>query len=746
MYRGVLFILIIIILPKLASGQNYASVNGYVKDQTSGETLILAHILLKGTTSGTTTNTSGYYAINDLKPGDYTFVYSYLGYKKREFRLNLKPNQHVRLDVELKPEDLALNEIVVKSKREKEEERDIGVSQLETKLIYDTPFVQPDVLRALQLMPGVQASSDLSSGVYIRGGSPDQTLISLDETTVYNPTHFFGFFSTFNPDAVKNVRMYKGGYPAKFGDRIGSVIDIHYKDGNNKKRENTLSLGLLSSRLAMEGPVKKQGSWIFTVRRSTLEPVLNILNKYDQNIPENVYFWDVNGKFTVHPGRQDKVTLALYSNADYVKNTFEDLSTLYLRHGNNAASMKWTHIFSQKVFSNFTAVGNYYYNIPRTLEAGTEFKRSNHIKELTLKGNIEILPNLKHEIDFGGIVGTRMVSLSNFYLKKLSYSSDISNIYVDGYLQDTWFPSEHWKIELGLRTNYYSSGQYLRFSPRSIIEYKPTNYLQLQGAFGIFHQFLSLSESDQITGFDIWQSTAEGVRPMIGKQYLFGIKTQPSSSFSIDVESYYRDMMNLFELNPLIPDYSGIPYRQLFLFGKGYAYGFEGTLQMQSRRLFTMLGYSYSISKRKFPGINSDRYYPSKYNRTNTLHAVIDYQISRHWKFNTVFSFATGQPYTSADGLTQIIHSPLTSIVRQVLVVNQINGKTMPDYHRMDIGFTHMGTFFGKGNTELQMQLINVYSHRNTWFYKYDFTASKITVEQVKLLPILPSISYTIKW
>lgn len=745
MYRGIIIILFIMACPKGLFGQNTASVNGYVKDQTSGETLILAHIIMKGTSGGTTTNTSGYYAINDLKPGTYTFIFSYLGYKKYNVLLNLKPNQHLRLDVELKREDVELNEIVVKSKREKEEERDIGVSQLETKLIYDTPFVQPDVLRALQLMPGVQASSDLSSGVYIRGGSPDQTLISLDETTVYNPTHFFGFFSTFNPDAIKNVRMYKGGYPAMFGDRIGSVIDIHYKDGNNKKRENILSLGLLSSRFAMEGPLKK-GSWIFTVRRSTLEPVLRLLNKYDRDIPENVYFWDFNGKFTIRPDKLDKFTLAVYSNADYVKNTFEDLSTLYLRHGNNAASMKWTHIFSQKVFSNFTAVGNYYYNVPRTLEAGTEFKRSNHIKELTLKGNIEILPNIKHEINFGWSAGLRSVSLNDFYLKKLSYSSDISNLYADGYLQDTWYPSGHWKIEIGLRSNYYSSGNYLRISPRSIIEYKPSDYVQLQGAFGLYHQYLSLSENDQITGFDIWQSTAKGVNPMSGKQYLFGIKTTPSNNFSIDVETYYRDMDHLFELNPLIPDYSGIPYNQLFLIGTGYAYGAEFTIQRQSRRLFTMLGYSYSISKRKFPGINKDRYYPSKYNRTNTLHAVIDYQISKNWKLSTVFSFATGQPYTSPDGMTQIVHSPLTSITRQILVINQINGKTMPDYHRLDLGFTHTGTFFGKGNADLQIQFINVYSHRNTWFYKYNFTASKITVEQVRLLPILPSLSYTIKW
>lgn len=745
MKRGIIVIILIIVISGLSFGQNTASVNGFVKDQTSGETLIMAHILLKGTTTGTATNTSGYYTLVDLQPGTYTLACTYIGYKRREITITLDPNQHLRFDIELVPEKLHLGEVVVRSKRQKEEERDIGVSQLETRLIYDTPFVQPDVLRALQLLPGVQASSDLSSGVYVRGGSPDQTLISLDETTVYNPTHFFGFFSTFNPDAVKNVRLYKGGYPAKFGDRIGSVIDIHYKDGNNKARENTISLGLLSSRLALEGPVKK-GSWIITLRRSTLEPVLRTLNKYDPDIPENVYFWDFNGKVTLSPSKRDKLSLSFYSNSDYVKNTFEDSSTMHLRHGNNTGSMKWTHIFSQKIFSNFIAAGNYYYNVPRMLEAGTDYKRSNHIKEFTFKGNIEIIPNLHHEIDFGGLIGTREVALNDYYLQKKSYASSVSNVFADWYLQDTWYPSDHWKIEMGVRSNFYSSGNFLRFSPRGIIEYKPASFLQFQGAFGIYHQFLSLSENDQITGFDIWQSTSNGVNPMSGLQYLFGIKTRPFSNLTFDIETYYRDMRNLFELDPLIPDYSGLPYKQLFLFGRGYAYGLEITMQKQSKRLFTMVGYAYSISKRKFPGINHNEYYPSKYNRTNTFRVVFDYQLNRRWKFNTIFNFASGQPYTGPDGMTQIIHSPISSIVRQIMVINHINGKNMPDYHRLDLGFSRTGHFFGIGRSELQFQIINVYSHRNTWFYKYDFSGSMISRENIRLLPILPSISYTIKW
>ncbi|NIT58731.1 MAG: TonB-dependent receptor plug domain-containing protein, partial [Aliifodinibius sp.] len=226
-------------------------------DAETGETLISANIAFKDSRKGTSSNTSGYFSLTDIDPGTYTIVATYVGYQRYEQEITLDSGQSLRLDIELDPEGFQLEEVVVQSEREKEEQRNIGIAQMRTKLIKDLPSVlQSDVFRSLQLLPGVKAASDFSSGLYIRGGSPDQTLILLDRTTVYNPSHFFGFFSTFNPDAVKDVRLYKGGYPAKYGGRLGSVLTIFNKDGNRNEFEGSVSVGLLSSRASIEGPFK----------------------------------------------------------------------------------------------------------------------------------------------------------------------------------------------------------------------------------------------------------------------------------------------------------------------------------------------------------------------------------------------------------------------------------------------------------------------------------------------------------
>ncbi|HKJ31335.1 MAG TPA: TonB-dependent receptor, partial [Balneolales bacterium] len=417
-----------------------------------------------------------------------------------------------------------------------------------------------------------------------------------------------------------------------------------------------------------------------------------------------------------------------------------------LNHGNTNGSIQWTHIFSKKVFARLMSTGNYYYSEPRMFQAGTYYGRSNCIREFQLKGHITFFPNEHHVIEFGSSSGLRDLSLDNYFMQQVTYSSDIHNFFTNGYLQDTWSPSQKWNIEWGLRINYYSSGKFYRLSPRLNIDYMPHSNIHLLGAFGVYQQFVSLSESNQLTDLNTWQSTANGVGPMTGTQYLFGIKTKPSSGISVDLETYYRNMYHLFELDPLIPDYSGLSYNQLFRFGKGYAYGVEVTLKKQTRRLLSMFDYTYSISNRMFPGINHNAYYPSKYNRKHSLNVVLDYQISRHWKFNTHFTFASGQPYSGLDGLAKINHSPFTSIVRQILIVDHINDNRLPDYHRLDLGITHMGTFFGTGKTELQFQIINVYSHRNTWFYKYDLTTDKMTTESIQMLPILPSLSWSVTW
>src|SRR5690606_2571456 len=372
-----------------------ASIAGYVTDATSGETLLTAHVRIDGTSIGAATNHAGYYALTGLGPGEYTIVASYIGYRPARIEVVLAAGEERRLDIELQPQEYEVGEITITADELLDEEvRRVGVMQLQTDLIRQLPAVlQPDVFRSLQLLPGVKAASDYSSGLYIRGGSPDQTLILLDRTTVYNPSHFFGFFSTFNPDAVKDVRLYKGGYPAEYGGRMGSVVDIYNKDGNRVNREGSISLGLLASRAIVEGPYSK-GSWMLAVRRSTLEPLLAALQAANvEGIPDKFYFYDVNGKLNFDAGRDDRLSVSFYTGRDQLLLPIIEDTNVDLAYGNFTASANWTLLFSERLYSNFTLTSSRYFSKPLFEIGGTGIERDNRVYDVSAKGDFEYLPD-----------------------------------------------------------------------------------------------------------------------------------------------------------------------------------------------------------------------------------------------------------------------------------------------------------------------------------------------------------------
>lgn len=729
-----------------ARAQQTASVSGYIRDAKTGETLLLANVALQGTTRGTSSNDSGYYTITNIEPGRYTIACTFIGYRKFSRDIDLEAGQHLRLDIELQPEGLRLDEIVVESEAEREAQKNIGAARVQTKLIKEVPSVlEDDVFRSVQLLPGVKAASDFSSGLYIRGGSPDQTLILLDRTTVYNPTHFFGFFSTFNPDAIKDVQLYKGAYPAEYGGRLGSVLDIHNKDGNRKEKASTVSLGLLASRIAVEGPYK-YGSWMLAFRRSTLEPLLAALRSATDNIPDSFYFFDINGKINLDASPNDKWSLGFYSGTDKVSFPFADDGNLRLDYGNQTLSSSWTHIFSQHVFSNFTLTGARYFNFPGFEIGGTPASRSNNIYDFSVKGDLQYIPNSRHDIESGFWGGSLLLKYSNSFDNETTFTSRIRSLYGSWYLQDTWRPDDRWKAVAGLRLNAFSEGDYLTVDPRVSLEYKARPSIRLQAGYGRYHQFLTLITNEAFSGFDVWLTTDNGIQPAWGDQFVFGVKTQPFEGYGFDVETYYRTMHDLFELDPFVPDPAGLAYPDLFRVGEGYAYGTEITLEKQAGRLNGFIGYTFSVTRRRFPGFNQARYYPPKYDRQHDINIVANYQLSRRWKATAVFNYATGQSYTRPLGRTRTEDLPFGQDQREILVVGKVNASRLPAYHRLDIGFSRKGSFFGTGQAEWQFQLINVYSRRNVWFYQYDFDENPIDRNSVSMLPILPSISYTINF
>ncbi|MFH5832222.1 TonB-dependent receptor domain-containing protein [Halalkalibaculum sp. DA3122] len=743
----------VILLPALLAAQETASVNGYVTDSETGETLISANVALEGTRKGTSTNTSGYYTLTGIAPGEHVILVSYIGYQSYRREISLKPGESLRLDIELSPEGIQMDEIVVESEMEKEEQKNIGISQVQTELIKEVPSVfEADVFRAVQLLPGVKAASDFSSGLYIRGGSPDQTLILLDRTTVYNPTHFFGFFSTFNPDAVKDVRLYKGGYPAEYGGRLGSVLDIHNKDGNRNEFNGSASIGLLASRVSVEGPFEK-GSYMLAVRRSTLEPLLAVLQESQDNIPESFYFLDLNGKVNYDADPDNKFSLAFYSGIDNLLFPFAEDASIKLNYGNQTISSTWTHIFSNKVFSNLTVTGSRYFNFPSFNIASTPFKRSNNIYDFSVKGDVEYQPGDRHSVSAGFWSGLMTLKVQDQFDGEDTFSSRIQSHYTSLYAQDEWAITDQVEMTAGLRLNGFSEGNYWKLAPRVSIEYQPVDEVRFQAAYGRYNQFLTLISNEAFSGFDTWLTTDTGVEPAYGDQYVVGAKTQPWEGYGLDMEIYYRTMEDLFDLNPFLPDVAGLDYPDLFRFGTGYAYGAEWMLERQVGRLTGFLGYTFSVSRRKYPGFNTPigqpehaRFFPPKYDRKHDINLVMNYALSSRWKASAVFNYSTGQAYTKPLGRTVAFDFPTESQPLDALVIGKVNASRLPAYHRLDLGFTRSGSFFGMGEARWQFQLINVYSRRNVWFYNFNFDENPIEREEVTMLPVLPNISYTVNF
>jgi hypothetical protein len=747
------FCFLLLFFPGILNAQN-ASVSGYVIDKTSGETLISANVAILENNRGMSTNTLGYYSIANLEPGTYTIACSYVGFELYKKEITLSANETLRLDIDMVPNIVTTEEIVVISERANEKKKEIGTAEINTELITSLPKVfEADVFRSVQLLPGVKAASDFSSGLYIRGGSPDQTLILLDRNTVYNPSHFFGFFSTFNPDAIKDVRLYKGGYPAEYGGRLSSVLTIYNKDGNRNRTEGTATVGMLASRLSIEGPYKR-GSWMFSARRSTLEPVLAALRSTSDNIPSSFYFLDFNGKVNYDASKNDKLSLAFYSGQDKVNFPFSEDAEFKLNYGNRTLSSNWTHIFNDKLISNFVLTGSQYFNYPELELGGTPIERRNNIYDYSLKADLQYLPNEKHDLALGIWAGTLTIRLNDRFDNEPSFSSRSHSKYGSLYISDTWRPTDKWKIVGGLRTSYLSDGDYLRLEPRFSSEYKANDRLRLQAAYGRYNQYLTLITNEAFSGFDVWLTADDGVKPSYGDQFIVGAKTIPFTGFGLDLEVYYRTMNDIFELDPFIQDVSGLDYPDLFRIGDGDAYGAELFFEKRAGRLTGFIGYTFAYTWKKFDDYNNDisnpngsgRKYPPKYDRRNDVNLVLTYQLSNRWKTTLAFNYATGQAYTEALGQFSANNAPWANEELNSFTVGKINASRLPPYHRMDISFARLGTFFGLGEAEWQFQIINVYSRRNIWFYNFDFDENPVKRSEVPLLPLLPTLSYTVKF
>ncbi len=753
--RAALVLLLVLLAATGARGQQTATVSGFVTDDETGETLLLANVIALPAGTGGATNQSGFYAITGLAPGTYTIRCSYIGFVTLDTQVTLSAGENSRLDIALVPESVFVGEVVVTAETLTEEAaRNVGVSRMTVATIKELPAVfEPDVFRSLQLLPGIASASDYSSGLYIRGGNPGQTLILLDRTSVYNPTHVFGFFSTFNPDAIKDVQLFKGGFPASYGGRIGSVLDIYNKDGNRREFQSGLTLGLLASRAYAEGPYSK-GSWMLAVRRSTLEPILAILDDVN-GVPEAFSFVDINSKVNFDATPNDRLSFSFYVGQDNLRLSFLEDSELRLRYGNRTASATWSHLFSETLFSTFTLTTSRYHSQPRVYFGGTQFGQDNRVYDSSLKADFEYHPNDRHVVEGGFWAGYLVLPLRSIFDGETGIEWRTRSAYASAYLQDRLDLGTLWTLHGGLRATFFANGRHTRLSPRFSAEFRPSQRVRLQASLGRYYQFQTLITNESFSGFDVWLTSGPGVRPAYGDQVIAGAKLRLGDAYTLDTEAYYRTMRDLFELDPFLPEPAGLEYAELFTIGRGAARGVELKVEKARGRVSGFVAATLGDTYRQFPILNLDlggaaqRYSP-KYDRLLDINAVANYDLGRSWRLTSVLSYATGQAHTEPHAQFRLVTTELLTgnETTDVLLSPGLNQARLPPYHRLDLGARKSGRFFGIADYELQLQVINAYARRNTWFILHQFEDDNtVTRSDVPQIPVpLPNVSLSLEF
>ena len=534
-----------------AGAAQAATLSGFVNDAENGESLPLASVVLTQVQLGAASNSSGYYAVKEVPAGTYEVVISYIGYKSWRDTLAFS-DRDVRLDVALQVESVDLEEIVIQAERSEELEQATQSSfiALQVEPLQQMPAIgEADLLRSLQLLPGIQSASDISSGLYVRGGGPDQTAILLDHIPLYNPSHLFGFFSTFNADALKDVQLYKGAYPAAYGRTLGAVLDVSNREGNRQHFSGRGGVSLIASRLLAEGPMG-QGSWMMAGRRTYLEPVLSAIRSRGVDIPLNYYFYDFNGKVNQRWG-DDTFTVSTYWGQDDLRVDIEDENESFvdLRWGNRALTARWTRVFSPTLFGHFMAAGSSYESTLLFSFFDTPFSIANSIRDWSLKSDLDYFANRNHTLTLGFLA-----TLFEFDYDESFNQQDQSDLYqrsvlASAYVQDEWQAGPTTRLRLGGRGTYFSVADRLHFTPRMSLSHALSDKIRIKGAAGMYRQYLQLITTEAFSGGDFWVPLDSSVEPGRSYQGVIGTEWNPSRRYQLSVEAYYTDLANLVVLD-----------------------------------------------------------------------------------------------------------------------------------------------------------------------------------------------------
>jgi hypothetical protein len=773
------------------------TINGFVEDSRTGEKLIGATIYSSRLQVGTVTNQYGFYSLTTEKD-TLGLTVSYIGYEPQH--LSLKDKDNRQINIQLIPTN-TLQEVEVTDNLPGLQEQtqmskvNVALSQVKT---MPRMLGEADVLRSIQAMPGVSGGMDGSSNIHVRGGSPDQNLILLDGTPVYNASHLFGIFSVFNPDIIKNVDLYKGAFPARYGGRLSSVVDISMKDGNMHSYHGEVSLGLLASRAVIEGPlIKGKTSFIITGRRTYVDLLTEDLARerldlgeegrfraffYDANIKINHIFSSRDRIFLSAYGGQDKANIARNMQFDSLNNEpkrYKELMNFSMGWGNQAYALRWNHIFSPRLFSNVTLnysqflfSTNYSYDYQALDIPEKDYmvgKYYSQVENAGAKIDFDYRPNPVHAMRFGGQVtfhGFRpgITSFNNStdgqQLTDTAYNDHLN----EGkelvlYMEDDWQIGDSMYMNLGVHTSAFlvPGNNYVSIQPRLGFRYLLPRKWALKMSYTHMTQYIHLlSNNATFLPTDLWVAATDKVEPMHSRQVAVGLaKTSTNNKYEVSVEGYYKSMRNVIEYVEGNDNFESVNSRwdENVIVGRGWSYGVELLLQKKLGTFKGWVGYTLARSEQAFPNVNHGRVFPYKYDRRHDIEVVLSQQLGKKWELSANWQFATGLPLTLPVGSYEQVteptphYPPPTEVPGEVDVVSERNFLRMQDVHRLDISATHTKV---RRNTTyiLTFGVMNAYNQQNPFFYYYkrDEVTRKRQLTMLSIVPVLPSVSYTIKF
>ncbi|WP_288883942.1 TonB-dependent receptor [Pedobacter panaciterrae] len=771
--RFVPLLLLFICCCQFAFSQNKFTISGIVTDSGTGETLIGASVKLTGsTTIGAGTNAYGFYSLSATE-GIYELSISFIGYKTVKQSITISRN--VRQNFVLS-EDNQLNEVVISAEKKNDNvsSPQMGLQRINIREINNVPVLlgERDVLKTLQLLPGIKSAGEGNSGFYVRGGSTDQNLILLDEAPVYNASHLLGFFSTFNSDAIKDVSVYKGGMPAQYGGRLASVLDIKMNDGNRKDYTAEGGIGLISSRLKVEGPiVKDKGSFMISARRTYLDAFLAL--SPDSSINGNtLYFYDVNAKANYQLNEKNTLYLSGYFGRDKL-----GISEAFgFNWGNATFTLRWNHLYSDRLFSNTSLIySNYNYVIQNFME-DNDFQVNSSIKDFNLKQDFEYSLSSSHSLKFGvnaihhTIAPGKLTASESSSVNATTYENR-KGLELAAYLSDEWAVNEKMNLAYGLRlsgfsllgpgnfktydadgnttsTTSYKAGEvvenYFNLEPRISASYQLTSSSSLKTAYTRNIQNIHLmSNSTSTSPTDLYIMNSNNVKPEIADQIAAGyFRNFSDNNYEFSAELYYKWMQNQIEYRSGTDLRGNGNVEADLLFGDGRAYGIELFLKKRFGKFNGWIGYTWSRTQRQFDAINDGKWFYAKQDRTHDLSLVGIYKAGSRWTFSSVFVYNTGNAVTYPSGKYQING-------RTAFYYTEKNGYRTPAYHRLDISATLEGKPGRKLQSSWSFGIYNVYNRHNAFSIDFKDNPDDVSTTQVvrtTLFGIIPSVTWNFKF